>query len=388
MAVESISSPISWISEELLTDGNQFFLSLIEGINNAKDSINIESYIFNNDNLGKRVAEALINAAKRGVLVRVIVDGVGSYGWIFSIGIQLASENILIKIYHQLPWEKLISHRLRSDDNQSLFTLFNFINRRNHRKICIVDSSIVWNGSMNLWDMSLPHGDGEPAWREMGIKVRGEGVRYFCAAFDLIWYERSLKNRNIRKIAKSIVKKSEFSLVRINSTMYLRRRLYKNLLNRLGHAKERIWIANAYFVPSRSFINALKDAVARGVDVRLLISLQSDIFFMPWVSATFHHLLLKNGVKLFGYEPSIFHAKYMIVDEYAIIGSTNINQRSLLHDLEADVIITSQSTLNLITAEFINDLKVSKLIKYEDFIQMAVWKKLIGKMALLLKYFL
>ena len=382
-----MESDFSWSSESLLNSVHAFYDSLITGINKAEKTIDFEVYIYKNDDLGLSVAKALINASKRGVAVRVIVDGVGSGGWINNLGLELIKAGIEVKVYNQLPWERMFS-AAKTFENQSLFRLFKFINRRNHRKDFIIDGKAVWVGSMNVWDVAGPTSGFTNPWREMGICVEGEAVKFFKAAFELNWNSKRIKHRRLRNEVKRILRKSILAPVRLNSTFYLRRQLNKHLIRRLVRAEKRIWIANAYFVPGRAFIKAIHIAISRGVDVRLVLPATSDIFFMPWVSAVFLSDFIKRGVKVYSYQPGMLHAKYMLIDSVGIVGSSNLNQRSFLHDLEADVITKNDFTLSQLENEYEKDLSESILLSSMELERMARWKKVLGKVILLFKTFI
>lgn len=381
-------TPTPWRQEELLTNADLFFSSLEQGISEAKLSIAFETYIFEDGGIGKRIETALIAAAKREVIVQVVVDGVGSQGWIFSVGARLLANGVQIKVYHQLPWEHIFSSGPRWEGSPSWTTLFKYINRRNHRKVCVIDNRCAWVGSMNVWDVTSIAINGNNAWREMGIKVEGESVVYLLAAFKLAWFPHILRHHKLRREAQHLVKESRTSLVRLNTRFGLRLKLYQDLLERIKGASSRIWIATAYFVPAGSLISALSDAAKRGVDVRLLVASRSDIFFMPWVSAAFQESLLRTNIKMSAYQPSIYHAKYMIIDNWTMIGSSNINQRSLLHDLEADITSENIKTVNAVASEFQIDQSLSQAITAQHFNRRPLWQKLLGRISLLFGHFL
>ena len=384
--IESEDPP--WDSEELLPSGDRIFSSIESGIRAAKHSRALEAYIFSDDRLGSRIEEALIEAAKRGVDVRVVVDGVGSQGWIFSVGGRLRANGVNVKVYHQLPWERLFSDSSPWKALQSLTGLFLVINRRDHRKLCIIDGTLAWIGSTNITDLPLQADSGQSIRREIGMKVSGDGVKYLLGAFDLTWYPRIGRFHQERRRARRLVHSSRFSAVRINSTIRLRIYHYNLLLRRINESAVRIWIANAYFVPAGSFIEAISEAARRGVDVRIVASTQSDIFFMPWVHAAFQQALFKTGVKLYSYQPGFLHAKYMLIDDWAMVGSSNLNQRSLLHDLEADIMVKNPLTVEQLGQEYNIDVAQSSPLTSKTSVQFSWWQRLMGRLALIFKHYI
>ena len=177
--------------------------------------------------------------------------------------------------------------------------------------------------------------------------------------------------------------------IRLNYTWHRRRILYKNLLRKISQCKNRIWIMNAYFVPDNFLLKKLKDAAISGLDVRILLPSKSDVVMMPWASSTFYYSLLKSGVRIFEYLPGMLHAKSLILDEWMLVGSSNLNHRSLLHDLEVDINITTPTAKATLVQQFLNDLKHSREISLNS------WKKMrprcqrtLGRLVLYLKYWI
>lgn len=377
-----------WLNEELLSDGDLFFSSFIAGISSARTSIDLEAYIFRDDQLGRRVEKALIEAANRGVRVRVIVDGIGSQGWVFGIGARLRDCGIETKVYHPLPWEALSIGRGEHGVHPGILKLFSVINRRNHRKLCIVDNSSVWLGSLNIWDVTLPGKNGESAWRELGLRMDGEGALFLRASFDFIWYARQGRYRRIRRSAKKMIKQADMAGVRLNVLLPSRLAQYDDLINRINNAQRRLWIVNAYFVPPRSLVEAFGRAAGRGVDVRVLTPFESDVRFMPWVAHTFFNSLSAAGVQVYCYTKSILHAKYMLIDDVVILGSSNLNHRSIVHDLELDILTSNPQTVAAVAEEFERDISVSYNLTKDKLGSFPLWQRCLGKIALLFKYYL
>lgn len=391
MTTVTTTSPLatspSWDLEVLLTSGDMFFQSIIDGIAAAESSILFETYIFKDDALGQKLANALIEAARRGVKVRAMVDGIGSPGWSFTIGARLQEGGVEVNVYHQLPWERLLTPN-RLQKVTSIISLWRAFNRRNHRKMCVVDNTTAWVGSMNVWSASAASLCGNQAWREMGIKIKGRSVQYLTAAFDLAWFPWFQRYKRFIRTTKRVALNSRGSFALLNVTKRLRWYQRKVLRTSIHNATKRIYIANAYFVPQPSILSALKIAAKRGVDVRIVTSIQSDIFFMPWIAATFQATLLKSGVAIHWYKPCFLHAKYIIIDDWVAVGSSNFNQRSFHHDLEVDIASTTSSTVQELTSQFEQDLSLSQLMQCQDFTNRPWWQKLFGRVVLLFKYFL
>ncbi len=382
------ADPTPWDEEELIVDGDYFYLLLERGIRAAQSSIDLEMYIFDNDRMGERVVQWLLEAHARGVAVRVIVDGIGSKGWIYNLGKTLDRAGIPRKIFHQLPWERIFSKERDFDSDSTWGSLYTRLNSRNHRKVCIFDKTSALMGSLNISEVHSKTLAGEKAWVDFSIRIKGEAVKYLCGAFDAIWFPRRPRFRRQRKIARYLIKRSEGSAVQLNATRHLRHKNFHQLLHRFSLATKRIWIANAYFVPTRSLISELSQAAARGVEVRILIPSISDVFFMPWVAGAFHQALLCGGAQVYEYLPSFLHAKAMVIDDYAIIGTSNLNDRSLIHDLEVDIVSKLPITVESLVGEFSRCFARSRQITIENCQNYPWFFKLLGRIALIFRHWI
>lgn len=373
-------------SEDLFVDGSAFFNQLITDINNAKNSIDLEIYIFKGDKLGERVAEALINAAKRNVKVRVLVDGAGTPVWGGSMTRRLEKVGVETRIFHPFPWR--IWHWSRSVIRLPLLLKLIYlllkINSRNHRKVCIIDQNIVFIGSFNISKCHLKVEDGGSGWRDTGVRLQNVDLDDLQTAFHAAWTHVPIHER-LQAIFRHIHKNPIF---RLNNSWHRRRILYKNLLRRMSACRQRIWITNAYFVPDNFLLRKLKEAAQHGTDVRILLPRKSDVFVMPWASTTFYYTLLKSGVRIFEYAPNILHAKTLILDNWITIGSSNLNHRSLLHDLEVDVNLQLSSSKDRVLEQFQEDLNNAKEISLKNWHRRPLYQRLIGRLALYMKYWI
>ncbi|MDQ2993763.1 MAG: phospholipase D-like domain-containing protein [Pseudomonadota bacterium] len=373
-------------TEDLFVDGSAFFNELINDINNAKNSIDLEIYIFKGDKLGEKVANALINAAKRNVKVRVLVDGAGTPVWGGSMTRRLERAGVETRIFHPFPWR--VWHWSRSVIRLPLLLKLIYlllkINSRNHRKVCIIDQDIVYIGSFNISKCHLKIEDGGAGWRDTGVRLQHVNLSDLQTAFHAAWTQIPIHER-LQVIFRNINKNPIF---RLNNSWHRRRILYKNLLRRMSKCRQRIWVTNAYFVPDNFLLKKLKEAAQRGKDVRILLPKKSDVFVMPWASTTFYYTLLKSGVRIFEYAPNILHAKTLILDNWITIGSSNLNHRSLLHDLEVDVNLQLQASKKRILEQFKEDLNNAKEISLKNWSPRPLYQRIIGRFALYMKYWI
>jgi cardiolipin synthase len=373
-------------SETIFTDGVNYFNSLIQEINEAQRFIELETYIFQNDILGQQIIQALIEAAKRGVKIRILVDGAGSSNWGGTTAKLLEDAHIETRIFHPLPWRLSQWGRtsIRSPFFLKVMYFFSKINKRNHRKVCIIDRKTAYIGSFNISKCHLTKEQGGDGWRDTAVRLKDIDSNYLLDAFDAAWDSHNLQER-FHNIFQHV---NINSPIRLNYTRHHRRLLYKNLLRRIARCKHRIWITNAYFVPDNFLLKKLIDRADAGVDVRILLPQKSDVFIMPWASATFYECLLKSGVRIFEYIPSMLHAKTFILDDWVMLGSSNLNYRSLLHDLEIDVVLSSVEAKKTIEQQFLQDLTQSREIHWIEWNKRSSWRKIIGRLILYIKFWI
>lgn len=381
----------TWDRVHLFHSGDEFFTELISSIRRAQTSITLEFYIFEIDPLTDILFSELQMAVLRGCEVYLLVDGVGSFFWLDAISKRCHNEGIHFRIYHPLPgFLQWFAHAL-----EALFAktpkVFRRVNRRNHRKTVVIDRQVAFVGSFNMakshyTSLVGPH----KVWRDSGMKIQGEAIESLVAAFDLAWtFARKkalfpIHGEYVREKIQRILKWQ--ILLRLNANDKIRRQLYKDLCRRIFHAKSRVYIATAYFLPKRAIAKALTKAAQRGIDVRILIPGPSDVPLVKWVAHQLAYKLHRNGVKIFEYQPRVFHAKYMIIDNWSSLGSFNLNHRSLLHDLEVEAVLTDAESLSNITKQFQIDLKECKPLESGRYEKVFFLKNWITKTLFKLRY--
>lgn len=378
----------SWLKEEVFQDGDLFFQSLERDLLSAKYVIYLETYIFNTDALGSKILECLKKAASNGVWVRVLLDGIGSLYWTYDQAQALAKHGVYVKFFHPLPWQIKRSDILKFFNLKLLFQRLIQVNRRNHRKSCVIDYEIAYVGGMNISSNHMKSLSGDLAWKDCAVKVQGKEVSHLVFAFERAW--SNWPERDLDRVSNPPEEAfpAQFSsLLRLNDTRAKRRAKYRDLVHRIDQAKYRIWITTPYLVPEFSLLRALKQASKRGVDVKILVPFKNDVFFMRRVNQAFYRYLLRSGVQIYEYIPSILHSKIMLIDQWGTVGSSNLNHRSLLHDLEVDAVLTYVSSIKALEHSFCNDLKASRKIlrshRKHDF-----FSSLINRITLVFKHWL
>jgi cardiolipin synthase len=369
----------AWESVSLFHDGDSFFDALEVAIKSARRSVHLESYIFATDRLGERILGAIDEAANRGVDVRVIIDGVGSSAWSSQIRARAKRGRFQLKVFHEIPWGRLLRRRKRVGKAGLLWGVFRHLNNRNHRKVCLIDGVIAFVGSLNVVEYHCRRYVGDGAWRDTGVCVKGGEVSVLAASFLEVWRGRTLRVRSRTNRIQS------GALVRLNARRRLRSENYLDLLVKILGSQRRVWITNAYFVPDASLIRVLGVAAEAGVDVRIVVPAFSDVVFIPWVTSAFHLGLLRAGVRIFEYTGTVLHAKTMLIDDWGLVGSSNLNHRSLLHDLEADVVLGSEEATGALAEQFIADCAHAREVTLRNWKSRPLLERIVGRMLLLVR---
>lgn len=375
-----MTSDNSAIKEILHHRAETYFACALHAIDQARFSVDIESYIFSaNDNIARRMSRALINAAQKGVRVRLIVDGAGIDDAFLDTAKQLREAGVKVRIYHPFPWHlKFWPMAVNvSQGVQKFWYLANSANKRNHRKTILVDNQSLLLGSFNITqDHFLEEHKGK-GWRDTGIEIHGADTLEVSKAFNRIWYRW-------RRFPKNLTP-SPSPLFVLNHTRRLRKQLRTGLFQRIDQASNRIWITNAYFVPDAKVIKHLIHASKRGVEVRVLVPHRSDISFIPWITRNFYEMLLDANIRIFEYLPGMHHAKTLIIDDWGTVGSSNFNRRSFAHDLEVDYVLQNTESLKELEGAFIKDLSESEEQTIKTVIkQHPRWQRVMGAFILIL----
>jgi len=372
-------------SNERILNADDYAQSLLEDIAQAKQTIELETYIYNDDQFGNQVTDALIQAAKRGVHIKLLMDGVGTGSWFNGIQI-MENVGVNIRIFHPVPWKPWQWQRSNyiSPFFAKFFFTFSKINLRNHRKTCLIDNSIVYIGSINISQKHLSQQQGGENWSDTMVRLVGVDTNDLQVAFDIAWMGYSIEER-IKRTFKRIQLNPLF---RFNYSRRQRRVLYKSLLRRFRHAKHRVWLTSAYFNPDFFLLRSLTRAAKHGVDVKIILPSKSDIAIMPIVANTFYLQLLKANIKIYEYLPNILHAKILIIDDWFSVGSSNLNHRSLRHDLEIDVNIQTVQAKKMLEKQFQENINQSRHISFDDLKRQTVIQKMISRILLFFRYFL
>jgi len=369
--------PASW---QLFFSPDEYFSGLIADIDNATRVISMETYIFKLDDTGNAVLQALRRAIDRGVRLQLLIDGIGSYRDASSIARALRSTSSEVRIFHPLPWDFALYRRALTAGqwySQALHLVAS-INHRNHRKLCLIDERSAWLGSYNITADHSNRGslDADDYWHDTGLRASGAVVSALVDNFNQVWHH---------KLA-SIGSRSRHFLT--SEAIAQRRQPRLHLIRVMATAQRRIWITNAYFNPSLQVLKMLRQKAGEGVSVKLIVPRRSDSIFFPLLSRSFYSDLLHSRIRVYEYANRVLHSKTMIIDAQLLVGSTNLNYRSLFHDLELDLLSADPQIVARMEQRFAHDIKASEEITQRLWLRHPWLLKLLGLMSRFLRYWL
>ena len=351
--VDSLCPPgqtiIAGNDAELLASAEEALPRMLEAIRGATRTIDVEMYCFADDFVGCRFARTLADRAARGVAVRVLVDAAGSratprsfFGWMREHGIRVRGVNPIRRFLLQ-------------------GGLFRW---RDHRKLVVVDGAGAFVGGLNLSRDYAPAREGGCGWRDAAVLVTGPVVATLSASFERHWHEESKgsERRSAAAVARAAPSTGLGAGLGDVPVMVLESRplgpgpfasVFRHAVER---ARQRIWIASPYFLPPRSFRRALRRAVGRGVDVRILVPRSSDCPFVLRASQRFYAYYLRSGIRLFEWPGVMMHSKAAVVDgAWSTIGSYNIDPLSLLVNRELNLVLLGRDLGSRFDAMFEQD---------------------------------
>lgn len=340
---------------ELLHDGPRTFEVMLGMIDSAQESVVLESYILRSDEIGQRFADALARAVERGVSSRLLTDWIGMRGIRSSFVDALRKAGVEVRVFNP----------------PGLRAWFGLV-PRDHRKLLVVDSRVGVTGGVGIGDEWLGKTKRHRGhWRDTAVRIEGPAARDMQSAFEAMWdrvqkRERRGSHRLTRRIARGAhldPSTAEPALVGIIQGEPLRLRIARTLQMQAISAERSIWIANAYFVPSWSEIEALMGAARDGVDVRILVPQRNDHPWVTLLTRRYYRRLLTNGVRIWEFRGAMMHAKTSVVDgRWVRVGSTDFNPLGVAINYELDAVIEDAALGTQAEAMFLGDLERSKEI--------------------------
>lgn len=353
---------------KLLLDGPETFNEMFDAIAAATDHVNLETFILADDTIGNRLADALIERAQAGIIVNVIYDALGSgmtsaefFDRVREGGVNLLEYN---PVLDEKPWD---------------------VSTRNHRKVLVIDGKTGFTGGLNFTDNYRyssdnppPGSDGE-AWRDTHIRIDGPAVSELQRAFLRTWVQHADEVR-IEKADyfPDIEPAGDQSILVVTAEGGDQQAspIFEHYIQAVRDAEQRVWVVQAYFIPSDELLDELAAAARRGVDVRLILPRRTDNGLTVPATRSYYSRLLEAGVRIYEYVNTHLHAKTALVDDgWATVGSSNLDMLSYKFNHELNAIILDQGFNQQLAASFQDDIAESEEITPERWADRGLWSR-------------
>jgi cardiolipin synthase len=350
---------------EMLLNGDRIFPSMLEGIHSARKTITFETFIYWSGEIGEQIAHALADKAREGVAVHILLDWVGSSKMDRRYLEILRDAGAAVIQYHKPHWTGL-----------------GRMNDRTHRKLLVIDGQIGFTGGVGIAPEWTGHAQDEKHWRDTHFRVAGPVVGHMQAVFMDNWVKATGNVLHGPDYFPHVDPQGDGLAHMFSSSpsggsddMQL---MYLMAITAATHS---IHLASAYFVPDKLTINAIVEAAKRGVKVQIITpGKRIDTHTVREASRACWGDLLKAGVEIFEYQPTMFHCKLLVVDEYLVsVGSTNFDSRSFKLNDEANLNIYDRDFARQQTATFADDIRKSQRITLEAWMHRPLSEKLIEK---------
>lgn len=346
----------------LLQDGAATYAAMFEAIRTSRDHINIESYIFEDDEIGRQFANLLLEQQARGVQVNLIYDSVGGFNTPKAFYERLVRAGVAVLEFNPL--------------NPLLAKKSWMIYNRDHRKLLVVDGRIAFLGGVNISSVYSSGSVVKPSatteqsslkWRDTDLQIEGPVVAEFQKLFLQTWAKQQGQALAPKNYLPAVTARGSDIVRAIGSTPDDPYSLiYLTLLSAIGNAEREVFLTNAYFVPDLQLLTALTDAAGRGVDVKLILPSQSDSETVFHAGRSHYASLLKKGVKIYERRGALLHSKTAVIDGvWATVGSTNLDWRSFLDNDEVNAVVIGRDFSAKMKAMFDQDLAASEAIDQE-----------------------
>jgi cardiolipin synthase len=386
----------------LLVNGHETFAAMLAAIAGASSSVELGTYTIQADGVGRQFQAALISAAARGVQVRLLYDFIGSRGLPAAFVNALLAAGVAVAVYHPPIFGRICQT----------------INRRNHRKLLIVDRRLLFAGGLNLTDAyaaPADHGDG---WRDThtaltGTAVASAGARLYEHDWQhatpypetiprLAWWPSGVRRRlrrilTIRQLWRHATDELQRAIhqghvpVQVIGNEALRHRhaIHQAYLYAIHHARHYILIENAYFIPTRAIRKALAQAVSRGVQVAVTVPRHSDVPIVTHASRYLYARLLAQGIRIYEWPHAMLHAKTAVIDDaWSVVGSYNLDRRSLFHQLEVVVTVLDRDFATRLREQTLADLAQCHEVTCHAHAQRSWRRRLLETLAYAFRYWL
>ena len=367
----------------LLQDGPATYRAMLQAIHDAKSHVHLETYIFEDDETGQRFAQALIAKQRQGVPVSLIYDAVGALGTpreffkpMTDAGIQVLEFNPVNPLVAKAGWN---------------------VNERDHRKLLIADGRVAFLGGVNISGVysggslkSAPRKGPRLPWRDTHLQIEGPVVAEYRKMFLETWSRQKgppLPPRDFfpppqprgKEVVRAIAGSPDESFSAI----------YATFISAIQNAETEILLTNAYFAPDPQLLDALKNAVRRGVDVKLILPSKTDSGLIFHAGRSYYDELLHAGIKIYERRDALLHSKTAVIDGvWSTIGSTNLDWRSFPHNQEVNAVVLGPDFAAPMKAVFEGDLAASDAITLAQWEQRGIGDRLKESLARMWVYWL
>jgi cardiolipin synthase len=356
---------------EVFTDGPAFYPAMLEAIRGARETVNMECYIFKSGEVADRFIEVLSDRARAGVRVTMVMDAIGSLGAFGKTARVLRAAGCRIEPYQQMHWYRLAR-----------------LNNRTHRELLVVDGRVAFVGGAGVADWWWKPGRRGPIWRDKMARFEGPVVSDIQGILAENWLEccgEILTGPETYKPHDPVGTSPAFAIKSSPSDRATASRvLFQTLVE---SAREQVLIATPYFLPDRAFRRALRRTAERGVAITVLVpGRKTDQRWVRIASRRLYGELVGHGLRLFEYGGGMTHQKVLVVDGlWAVIGTTNLDNRSFEHNDEVNVAVRDERIAARLTSDFEADLTRSREVTKALWNRRPLWEKLVGSVAWILE---
>lgn len=356
---------------ELLSETNEIFDRLIDDINKATSNIEMVFYIWNEGGRADDVEQALIQAAKRGVTCRLMVDSAGSRHFIKTDANKRMRDAGIIIV------EALKVNLLRF--------MFRRLDLRQHRKVAIIDNYISYTGSMNIVDPRFfKQNKHVGEWVDIMVRMSGPVTTLMSAIYASDWELETGKHLTLPKItefAEPPEDKKHIMQLIASGPGYMENMIHQVLLTAIYSAQEQIIFTTPYLVPSDDILHAVCTAAQRGVEVIIIVPKNNDSLMVKWASRAFFSELLNGGVKLYQFNDNLLHTKSVLIDnQLSLVGTVNLDMRSLWLNFEITTVIDDVEFAKSLSVLLKKYLSNSDKVKTEEWMQRPIWQHIVERL--------
>lgn len=334
----------------LLVDGREFYAAMLDRIALAERYVLLETYLFESGRVADRFIDAMIAASQRGVQVYLLLDAFGSL-WL-----------------RKQDRKRLVEARIRLCFYNPLKTLRMYRNLfRNHRKLLVVDGQVAYTGGAGITDAFDPAESPNGFWHEAMIEVSGPNVADWETLFRESWQCWAETPMEITEPAETpLFAGGPAGRVVVHGHAMRPSEIVRSYVNSIRRAKQRVWLATAYFVPPWKLRHSLRYSARHGVDVRLMLpGPHTDVPGVRHMSSRYYERLMKNGIRVFEYQPRFLHAKVLLCDDWLSIGSCNADRWNYRWNLEANQEVKDPLLISKMTRLFEADFAHCEEYDYE-----------------------